>query len=256
MELTPLPAFNDNYIWMMRVDHRAWVVDPGEADPVLQALHRHGLSLEGILITHHHSDHTGGIRGLRAATGAEVHGPAKEAIPHPYHPHPDGDSIEVMGTTFTVMEVPGHTAGHIAWVGQPAQQAPLLFCGDTLFSAGCGRLFEGTAEQMHQSLQTLANLPDNTRVCCAHEYTLSNLRFAAVIEPDNLEIASHTALCRQWREQGKPTLPSTIGLEKRINPFLRAQEPAVWAAVMGYDPHITNHPVSVFGTLRQWKNAF
>jgi hydroxyacylglutathione hydrolase len=240
----------------MRVGHRAWVVDPGEADPVLQALHDHGLELEGILITHHHGDHIGGVCDLQTATGAQVHGPSKENILLPFHPHQAGDRIDLMGTPFTVMEVPGHTAGHIAWVGEPAQQAPLLFCGDTLFSAGCGRLFEGTAEQMHQSLQALAELPDNTRVCCAHEYTLSNLRFAAVIEPNNPDIAAHTALCLEWRQQGKPTLPSTIGLEKRINPFLRIQVPAVMAAVMGYDPHIPNHPVSVFGTLRQWKNAF
>lgn len=256
MELTPLPAFNDNYIWMMRVGHRAWVVDPGQSEPVTQALKKQGLELEGILITHHHGDHTGGVSALRAATGAQVHGPAKEDIPKPFHPRQAGDSINVMGIPFTVMEVPGHTAGHIAWLGQPAEHAPLLFCGDTLFSAGCGRLFEGTADQLHWSLQALAALPDDTRVCCAHEYTLSNLRFAAVIEPNNTDIAAHTALCLDWRQRGKPTLPSTIGLEKRINPFLRVQEPTVRATVMGYDPHIPDHPVSVFGTLRQWKNAF
>jgi hydroxyacylglutathione hydrolase len=256
MELTPLPAFNDNYIWMMRVGHRAWVVDPGQAEPVTQALKNQGLELEGILITHHHGDHIGGVSALRAATGAQVHGPAKEAIPRPFHPHQSGDAINVMGTTFNVMEVPGHTAGHIAWLGQPEQQAPLLFCGDTLFSAGCGRLFEGTAEQLHDSLQALAALPDDTRVCCAHEYTLSNLRFAAAIEPDNTDITAHTTLCHDWRQRGEPTLPSTIGLEKRINPFLRVHQSAVRAAAMGYDPHITNHPASVFGALRQWKNTF
>jgi hydroxyacylglutathione hydrolase len=256
MELTPLPAFNDNYIWMMRVGHRAWVVDPGQAEPVTQALKNQGLELEGILITHHHADHIGGVSALRAATEAQVHGPAKEAIPRPFHPHQSGDAINVMGTTFNVMEVPGHTAGHIAWLGQPEQQAPLLFCGDTLFSAGCGRLFEGTAEQLHDSLQALAALPDDTRVCCAHEYTLSNLRFAAAIEPDNTDITAHTTLCHDWRQRGEPTLPSTIGLEKRINPFLRVHQSAVRAAAMGYDPHITNHPASVFSALRQWKNTF
>jgi hydroxyacylglutathione hydrolase len=256
MELTPLPAFNDNYIWMMRVGHRAWVVNPGQAEPVTQALKNQGLELEGILITHHHGDHIGGVSALRAATGAQVHGPAKEAIPRPFHPHQSGDAINIMGTTFNVMEVPGHTAGHIAWLGQPEQQAPLLFCGDTLFSAGCGRLFEGTAEQLHDSLQALAALPDDTRVCCAHEYTLSNLRFAAAIEPDNTDITAHTTLCHDWRQRGDPTLPSTIGLEKRINPFLRVHQSAVRAAAMGYDPHITNHPASVFGALRQWKNTF
>jgi hydroxyacylglutathione hydrolase len=256
MELTPLPAFNDNYIWMMRVGHRAWVVDPGQSEPVTHALQTQGLELEGILITHHHGDHIGGVSALRAVTGAQVHGPAKEAIPQPFHPHQAGDAINVMGTRFTVMEVPGHTAGHIACLGQPEQQAPLLFCGDTLFSAGCGRLFEGTAEQLHDSLQALAALPDDTRVCCAHEYTLSNLRFAAAIEPSNTDIVAHTTLCHDRRQRGEPTLPSTIGLEKRINPFLRVHQSAVRAAAMGYDPHITNHPASVFGALRQWKNTF
>lgn len=256
MELTPLPAFNDNYIWMVQVNRKAWVVDPGEAEPVLLALHDRGLELEGILITHHHGDHIGGVSTLRAATGAQVHGPAKEVIPKPFHPHQAGDSINVMGTPFTVMEVPGHTAGHIAWVGQPDHEAPLLFCGDTLFSAGCGRLFEGTAEQMHRSLQALTELPDNTRVCCAHEYTLSNLRFAAAIEPGNTDIAAHTTLCHEWRQRGSPTLPSTIGLEKRINPFLRVQEPTVRSAAMGYDPHTPDNPVGVLSTLRQWKNTF
>jgi hydroxyacylglutathione hydrolase len=256
MELTPLPAFNDNYIWMMRVGSRAWVVDPGQPEPVLQALQDQGLELDGILITHHHADHTGGVRVLHHATGAQVHGPATEDIPMPFDRHRAGDAVNVMGTRFDVMDTPGHTAGHIAFVGQPVQQAPLLFCGDTLFSAGCGRLFEGTPSQMHQSLQALAALPDDTRVCCAHEYTLSNLRFAAAVEPDNTDIAKHTVLCHALRHRGEATLPSTIGLEKRINPFLRVHLPTVQSAAMGYDPSIPNHPVSVFGTLRQWKNVF
>ncbi len=255
MELTPLPAFNDNYIWMMRVGHRAWVVDPGQAEPVLQALNDHRLELEGILITHHHGDHVGGVSALRSATGAQVHGPAQEDIPKPFHPHRAGDTINVLGTPFSVMEVPGHTLGHLAWVGQPEQETPLLFCGDTLFSAGCGRLFEGTAEQMHRSLQALAGLPGNTRVCCAHEYTLSNLRFAAVIEPDNPDITAHTRWCQDKRMQGQSTLPSSIDLEKRINPFLRVQVPSVRAAAMGYDPHTPDNPVGVLSTLRQWKNT-
>lgn len=256
MELTPLPAFNDNYIWMMRVGSRAWVVDPGQAEPVLSVLAREGLELEGILITHHHGDHTGGVSALRALTGAAVHGPVGEEMPEPCQRHRAGDTVRVMGTVFTVMDVPGHTAGHIAFYGQPEGQAPLVFCGDTLFSAGCGRLFEGTAEQMHASLGALAALPDNTRVCCAHEYTLSNLAFAATVEPNNTEITEHAARCRAWRQDQRPTLPSNLGLEKRINPFLRVHLPPVQAAAMGYDAGTSANPVSVFSTLRQWKNAF
>jgi len=256
MELTPLPAFNDNYIWMMRAGSRAWVVDPGQAEPVLTALERNGLALEGILITHHHGDHTGGVSALREATGAAVHGPAGEDMPEPCLRHRAGDSVMVLDTRFTVMEVPGHTAGHIAFFGQPLQQAPLVFCGDTLFSAGCGRLFEGTATQLHTSLGELAALPDDTRVCCAHEYTLSNLKFAATVEPDNTDIVQHTARCQTWRQNQLPTLPSSLGLEKRINPFLRAHLAAVRAAAMGYDAGTSDNPVSVFSTLRQWKNAF
>lgn len=256
MQLTPLPAFNDNYIWMMQVGQRAWVVDPGDSEPVMAALALQGLVLEGILITHHHGDHTGGVTALRQATGAVVHGPAGEDMPEPCVRHHVGETVEVMGTPFVVMDVPGHTAGHIAFFGQPQHQAPLVFCGDTLFSAGCGRLFEGTASQLHHSLATLAALPENTRVCCAHEYTLSNLRFAAAIEPSNTHITQHIALCQGLRAANQATLPSSIGLEKNINPFLRVHLPAVHAAALGYDANTSDNPVSVFSTLRQWKNAF
>jgi hydroxyacylglutathione hydrolase len=256
MELTPLPAFNDNYIWMMRVGSRAWVVDPGQAEPVFAVLRQTGIELEGILITHHHGDHTGGVAELRQATGACVHGPAGEDMPQPCVPQQSGDTIDVMGTPFLVLHVPGHTAGHIAYFGQPAQQDPLVFCGDTLFSAGCGRLFEGIAAQLHASLNALAQLPDPTRVCCAHEYTLGNLRFAATVEPNNTDIAQHTQRCIDLRQQGTATLPSTLALEKRINPFLRVHLPAVRTAAMGYDANTPDNPVSVFSTLREWKNAY
>lgn len=256
MKLTPLPAFNDNYIWMVEQDQRAWVVDPGQAEPVLTALSQQGLKLEGILITHHHGDHTGGVSALRQATGAAVHGPAGEDLPEPCVRHRAGDTVQVLGTAFTVMDVPGHTAGHIAYWGQPKQQAPLLFCGDTLFSAGCGRNFEGTPAQLYASLKHLTQLPDDSRVCCAHEYTLSNLQFAAATEPDNDDIVQHVARCQRLRQQGRPTLPSTVGLEKRINPFLRAHLPALHAAAMGYDAGTPANPEGVFSTLRQWKNVF
>ena len=256
MELTPLHAFSDNYIWMMRVGSSAWVVDPGEAMPVMEVIRRHQLQLEGILITHHHSDHTGGVEALCSSTGALVHGPAGETMPPKCIPHVEGDAIDVMGTSFEVIDVPGHTAGHIAYVGRPNDEAPVLFCGDTLFSAGCGRVFEGTPAQMHQSLRKLSALSADTRVCCAHEYTLSNLRFAQAVEPNNPAVQAHVQQCLAWREQQRPTLPSTMGLEQRINPFLRVEQPEVQAAAMGYDASTQPNPVSVFSTLRQWKNAF
>src|SRR5450830_399373 len=173
MQLIPLPAFTDNYIWMMHDERHALVVDPGAAQPVLEALQQLGLQLEAILVTHHHPDHTGGVAALHAATGAQVFGPAREPIPEPFTPLSQGDRAETLGLRFEVIDIPGHTAGHIAFfLPAAAGQAPLLFCGDTLFSGGCGRLFEGTPAQMLASLDALAELPGDTRVCCGHEYTL------------------------------------------------------------------------------------
>mgnify|MGYP000479319354 CR=1 FL=1 len=189
MTLTPLPAFSDNYIWMLHDGSQAVVVDPGDAQPVTAALQQHGLQLAAILVTHHHPDHTGGVDTLRDATGAAVYGPARERMPEPITRLCGGDACEVLGLRFMVIDVPGHTAGHIAYFCDGVDGAPLLFCGDTLFSGGCGRLFEGTPAQMHASLSKLAALPADTRVCCTHEYTMSNLRFAAAVEPGNAELA-------------------------------------------------------------------
>lgn len=259
MDLVALPAFTDNYIWMLHDGHRALVVDPGEAAPVLDALDRLALQLDCILVTHHHADHVGGIGELRPHLRGRVHGPAAEAIPEPYEALAEGDRVQCLGLEFRVLEVPGHTAGHIAYVQESRTDAgsdtPLLFCGDTLFSGGCGRLFEGTPAQMHHSLARLAALPSGTRVCCTHEYTLSNLRFALAVEPANLELQAHADACRQLRDAGQPTLPSTIGLERRINPFLRSAAPAVIAAARAQGA-ANDSEVEVFTSLRRWKDGF
>jgi len=261
MNLVALAAFSDNYIWMLHDGVQALVVDPGEAEPVLQALDRYALQLAGILVTHHHGDHVGGLAALRPRLAGPVYGPAREAMPVPVRPCAAGSTFELLGQRIRVLDVPGHTAGHIAFViDAPSDgSAPLLFCGDTLFSGGCGRLFEGTPAQMLTSLQGLAALPGETRVCCAHEYTLSNLRFAQTIEPANKALAEYRAWCEARREQGLPTLPSTIGREQAINPFLRCDQPDVRAAALQYPQHplaADADRVSVFANLRQWKNDF
>jgi hydroxyacylglutathione hydrolase len=255
MNLIPLPAFNDNYIWMLHDAQRALVVDPGDSQVVFQALDRLELQLEAILVTHHHADHTGGVAGLRQATGAQVFGPLLEAMPEPLTRLQGGDFIAPLGLRLQVIDVPGHTAGHIAFYGQPAGQTPLLFCGDTLFSAGSGRLFEGTPAQMLASLGKLAALSDDTRVCCAHEYTASGLIFARAVDPDNQALISYQVKVRSLRERHLPSLPSSIGLENAVNPFLRTHLSSVIRAVQQFDA-AAQDPVGVFAALRTWKNQF
>ena len=217
IKIDALPAFSDNYIWLLQDSgqQRCAVIDPGDAAPVLAWLNAHpGWRLSDILITHHHHDHVGGIAQLKAATGARVVGPARETIPERDRALSDGDSVEVLGHTLSVIEVPGHTLGHIAYY--QAEQH-WLFCGDTLFAAGCGRLFEGSPAQMHASLQRLAALPDRTLVYCTHEYTLSNLRFAQAVEPDNAQIAERLRQVAAWREAGQISLPSTLAHRPRTS---------------------------------------
>lgn len=255
MKLSAIPAFRDNYIWMLDDGIQAVVVDPGDANPVLRTLQDRQLKLQAILVTHHHADHTGGIDGLRPVLEGHVWGPRAERLPQPSCGVGEGDLVETAGVCFTVLEVPGHTAGHVAFFAAEVDGSPLLFCGDTLFSAGCGRLFEGTPGQMYRSLQRLAGLPGATRVCCAHEYTLGNLRFAAAVEPDNGAVDAHRQVCVTRRSDDMPTLPSTLAVEAGINPFLRCELPGVRAsaAARGAD---ADDPVSVFATLRAWKNEF
>lgn len=255
MNLTAIPAFTDNYIWMVDNGDEALVVDPGDAAPVLEALDARRLQLRGILVTHHHADHVGGIHDLRARLRGPVWGPGRERIPAPFTEVVDGDFVAAMDASWQVLEVPGHTAGHVAYFAADFPGGPLLFCGDTLFSGGCGRLFEGTAAQMHRSLQRLAALPAHTRVCCTHEYTLSNLRFAAAVEPGNADLASYRQWCEAQRARDEPTLPSTLAQELLINPFLRCDRAEVVAQALG-EGASSPDPVSVFAGLREWKNRF
>jgi hydroxyacylglutathione hydrolase len=231
------------------------VVDPGEAEPVLRWLATQGLTLGAILVTHHHWDHTHGIGGLRKHRPVPVYGPAWESQPIEALSHPlrDGEhaKVDCIDADFNVIGIPGHTLGHIALHGHG-----MLFCGDTLFSAGCGRLFEGTAEQMHASLQRLASLPADTRVYCGHEYTEANLAFALTVEPDNAAAREHLAETRRTRHAGLPSLPSRIDLEREINPFLRCGVQSVKRAASAQSQRPTETDVEVFAALRAWKDHF
>jgi len=259
--LTPVPAFADNYIWLLVCGSQALAVDPGDAAPLEQALDARGLSLAAILVTHHHGDHVGGLPRLRQRfPDAVVIGPADEAIDGLSDRVRGGDVREALGQRLRVLDVPGHTAGHIAFVIDAPSDggAPLLFCGDTLFAAGCGRLFEGTAAQLQASLAQLAALPGATRVCCTHEYTLGNLRFALAVEPGNAALQARRQVEQARRDAGQPTLPSSIALELATNPFLRCTEAAVREAARERAPAaaVDDSPLAVFTALRQWKNQF
>lgn len=256
--LTPVPAFNDNYIWALRQGDHCLLVDPGDAAPALRYLDDNALQLAAVLITHHHPDHVAGLPALLARhPDTPVFGPAGGHIAAVDRPVADGDSVTVadLGMRFAVMAVPGHTLDHLAFFTE-SDDAPILFCGDTLFAAGCGRLFEGTAEQMLVSLQRLASLPANTRVCCAHEYTLANLAFARHVSPDHGPLAARQQSDQARRDQGLPTLPSTLAMERDTNPFLRADAPDIRAALTARHGHAPASTAARFAALREWKDQF
>lgn len=252
-QLHPIPAFSDNYIWTLSRDRQCLVVDPGESAPVEAWLAETGLALNTILITHHHFDHTGGLADLLQNHNPVVYGPASEKIDHLNHRLAEGDCISVLGTEWRVLDVPGHTSGHIAYY---SAQDEVLFCGDTLFSGGCGRLFEGTATQMSASLNKFATLPGDTRACPAHEYTLANLAFADAVEPDNSDLQQYLKQCEQLREKDQPTLPSSIEQELKINPFMRTDQDSVIHAARAHSGTECAEPAEVLAVIRNWKDNF
>jgi len=254
--IIPVAAFSDNYIWVLREGPSAVVVDAGDAAPVLAYLEREGLELTAILCTHHHLDHVGGNTALLERFHVPVFGPANESIPGRTRALAEGDRITVpgIGVELDVLDIPGHTAGHIAFTGDVG--GPAVFCGDTLFAAGCGRIFEGTPEQMWTSLSKLAALPGATRVYCGHEYTLANLRFAAAAEPGNPAIAERIAREQAKRDRALPTLPSTIADEHATNPFLRAPQAPLRVAAEAHAGRPLAGTVATFAALREWKNVY
>lgn len=254
LSVTPIPALSDNYIWLLRQDSSpgVCVVDPGEAEPVIEFLERESLTLENVLITHHHPDHTGGLKALIKRYSPRVIGPDSPSIEGLTDIVGEGDEVRIMGRLFEVFATPGHTLDHISFFAPGIP--PLLFCGDSLFCAGCGRLFEGTPEQMHRTLNRFAKLPEETLVFAGHEYTLANLIFASEADPDNPFVAQALQECQKARELERPTLPSTIGRELKINPYLRLKTDSVRNAVSRQGN--SNDELATFTTLREWKNRF
>ncbi len=256
LSVRPVRAFSDNYIWLIaapRAPQRVVVVDPGDAEPVLAEMQRSGLSLAAILLTHHHPDHIGGVAALLQHAAVPVIGPDDDRIGRRTRTVSEAEPCDLpdLGLSFEILQVPGHTLSHIAFWGHGA-----LFCGDTLFSAGCGRMFEGTPTEMSASLTKLRDLPSDTRVFCGHEYTAANLRFALTVEPDNRAAVEYQTRVQRVRARGEPTLPSTMGLERQVNPFLRCDEPSVVTAARVHAGKPLEGSAAVFGVLRAWKDQF
>lgn len=256
IQITAIKAFKDNYIWAIARQNSTttWVVDPGDAKPVLDFLQENQLKLSGILITHHHWDHCNGIKELIARYDVPVYGPQKETIlANKVVDERDEIFLSDLQINFQVLAIPGHTLDHIAYY---SKEFNILFCGDTLFSAGCGRLFEGTPEQMYSSLMKIFALPEETQIYCAHEYTATNLKFALQIEPENLNLLKRVKEVDEMREKKLPSLPSTLALEKKINPFLRCSTENIITTAQTHIKHTLKNPVDVFAVIRKWKDNF
>lgn len=252
LTIEAIPAFTDNYIWAVHDDRDCVLVDPGDASGPLEFLRRRGLALSGLLLTHHHADHVGGVDEILARHPAPAWGPDDPRMPEATRTVREGDRVEIErpGLSLAVLETPGHTRSHIVFHGDG-----MLFCGDTLFSAGCGRLFEGDAHQMQASLDKLAALDDATRVYCAHEYTEDNCRFALKVEPDNPDLREHSERTSALRARGEITLPTRLGDERRFNPFLRTRSAGVVESARAREPGLRPAPGEVFRVIRAWKDA-
>lgn len=254
LKISPINAFSDNYIWLIQTNEGNTLVDPGDSEPIISTIDKLGITIDDILITHHHFDHIGGLELLKPLIKGSVIGPKNNAIDLLDKQVGEGDIFESIGLQFSVFEVPGHTLDHIAFYSETEKE--VLFCGDTIFSGGCGRVFEGTFEQMNHSLEKLISLPSKTEIYCAHEYTLSNLQFALMAEPDNVDLKEYELNSKNKREKNIPTIPTTLGQELQINPFLRVAETSLREAISDKLDHsnITSN-AEVFGFLRSWKDS-
>ena len=254
LKISPINAFSDNYIWLIQTNEGNTLVDPGDSKPIISTINKLGITIDDILITHHHFDHIGGLELLKPLIKGSVIGPKNNVIDLLDKHVGEGDIIESIGLKFSVFEVPGHTLDHIAFYSETEKE--VLFCGDTIFSGGCGRVFEGTFEQMNHSLEKLMNLPSKTEIYCAHEYTISNLQFALMAEPDNVDLKEYELNSKNKREKNIPTIPTTLGQELQINPFLRVAETSLREAISDKLDHsnITSN-AEVFGFLRSWKDS-
>ena len=254
LKISPINAFSDNYIWLIQTNEGNTLVDPGDSKPIISTIDKLGIAIDDILITHHHFDHIGGLELLKPLIKGSVIGPKNNTIDLLDKHVGEGDIIESIGLRFSVFEVPGHTLDHIAFYSETEKE--VLFCGDTIFSGGCGRVFEGTFEQMNHSLEKLMSLPSKTEIYCAHEYTLSNLQFALMAEPDNIDLKEYELNSKNKREKNIPTIPTTLGQELQINPFLRVAETSLREAISDKLDHsnMTSN-AEVFGFLRSWKDS-